>query len=263
MKPFLFLMVVGSVLSVLSSCEDIFSVEIVGDGNVKRLERSVGNYTGLFLDSDFEVYISQGLAGSLTIEADSNILSYIVTEVNNGILEIGVKPNFSVVPRNPVRISFEVADNLSEVEIINGGKVEMDTFFIETMNVEVYEVSSFKADSMVCGHLEVLGEGSTNIEVSGSVDTLSVRQIGSGNMKLMGQSLEGELVLEGSGKIEADELNLLYGDVRLYGSGLILCRVSGKLKTLIEGNGRIYYYGMPEDLIKEIVGEGLVLPADD
>ncbi|MGQ1889947.1 GIN domain-containing protein [Thermophagus sp. OGC60D27] len=262
MKPYLFLIVVIPLFLSLSSCEDIFSVEILGDGNIRSEKRIVGEIDRVLLESDFDLQIRQGLSGSLTVEADSNILSYVVSEVNNGTLELGVKQNFSIVPRQSVRITLE-AGNLSEVAIINGGRVQVDTFRTSFLRVNVYEVSTFKADSLICENLAVVAEGSTTVAISGNFDNLWLHQIGSGNMQLKGKANEGDVVVEGSGMIKAGELGMANGDLRLYGSGLILCRVSGLLKTYIDGNGRIYYYGMPENLTKEISGEGLVLPAEE
>ena len=100
---FLFLLAV-TLFSGLISCDDIFSVEIVGDGNLKSERRSIGVFNGIFLDTDMEVIISEGPARELIVEGDSNILQYVSTEINNGILEIGEKSNFSIVPRHPVKV---------------------------------------------------------------------------------------------------------------------------------------------------------------
>ncbi|SFE36757.1 GIN domain-containing protein [Thermophagus xiamenensis] len=265
MKPGVLYFVLLLLLSIFTSCDEIFNVDIVGDGNLKTESRAneIGNFQGIYLDAGFELHISQSLANDLVIETDSNLMTYIVTEVNNGILEISEKNNFSIISRKSVQIFLTVASELSLIEVLNGGKVIIDTIQSPQLDINVYDVSQVKGAYIDCKEFNVFAEGSTNLQLNGNFGQLLVHQVGSGNLYINGLAGNGNVVLEGSGKISARELMMTDGDVRLYGSGLVFCRVSGLLETLIVGNGRIYYYGKPENVIKNISGEGLVLPADD
>jgi len=263
MKRYFKLLLIVSLSSWLVSCDEIFNVEIIGDGNLKTERRSTGVFTGIFLDTDIEVVISEGTARELIVEADSNLLQYVSTEINNGILEIGEKSNFSIVPRHSVKVFVKVPSGFSEIEVINGGVVRIDSMQISRLDVRVYGVSQFITDSLNCPDFHLLTEGSTLTKITGIFENFTIYQKGSGNTLLKGEADNGEVVLEGSGKIDAIDLLMKDADLRLYGSGLIFCRVSGVLRTLIEGMGRIYYYGMPGELSKDVSGGGLVLPGEN
>ncbi|PWD97901.1 GIN domain-containing protein [Marinilabilia rubra] len=245
-----------------SSCDEILNVEIIGDGNIKTETREFGSFEELSLNADFKLSLTNG-SPSVEVVADSNLLTYIETEIVGSELQVSVKPNFQIVPRQPVRIYVSVDDRFSGVEITDGGTVIADSLWTQKLNLAVYGVSNFVGDTLGAQALNVFSEGSTNIDIKGSFDDLSIRQIGSGNIFLEGYSEFGSIILEGSGKIDSQHLTIGNGKIKLYGSGLVLCRIIGTLTAEIEGNGRIYYYGIPTNLIKKIEGEGLVLPADD
>jgi hypothetical protein len=247
----------------ISSCDELLSVDIVGDGNLKTEGRKLGPFDRLYLESDFEVVLKNG-DQSVVVEADSNLLSYVLTEITDGELNISVKPNFKIIPRQrKIHVYVTVPQSFSGVDIINEGKVVADSLIVNSLDVQVYGVSSFLSDSIYCSLLKLETEGSTSVNINGSFEELSIRQRGSGNLNLSGISDISEVVLEGSGKINAKSMKMQDTDIRLYGSGLIFCRTYGFLNAMINGSGRIYYYGDPSQLKKQITGDGLILPGED
>ncbi|WP_462317042.1 head GIN domain-containing protein [Marinilabilia sp.] len=252
----------ASFLLSLFSCDEILNVEIVGDGNTLSENRDVSFFDEINISAGFEVVLSNG-ESPLTVEADSNLLSYIETEVVNNQLQIDVKPNFEIVPRKPVRIYVRVSEEFGKVEVTGGGTIITDSLFVKELEVSVYGVSSFKGDTLGCSSLNLYSEGSTNVNIKGTFQNLAIRQIGSGNISMRGKTDQSVIILEGSGKIDNHLLLGEDADISIYGSGLVLCYVSGALSASIDGSGRIYYYGTPSSLEKNIEGKGLVLPADD
>lgn len=244
------------------SCDEILNVEIVGDGNTISENRDVSFFDEVYLSAGFEVVLSNG-ESPLTVEADSNLLTYIETEVVNSQLQIDVKPNFEIVPRKPVRIYVGVSEEFRKVEVTDGGAIVADSLFVNALEVSVYGVSSFRGDTLGCSSLKLYSEGSTNVNIKGTFQNLAIRQIGSGNVSMKGKTDLEDIILEGSGKIDNHLLLAEDADISIYGSGLVFCHVLGSLSASIDGSGRIYYYGTPSRLEKNIAGKGLVLPADD
>ena len=86
MKRFIFLSLIGLSMLVASGCGVTF---IQGSGKVVSESRQVSGFEKLDLALDGEVILTQGEAEMLTIEAQENLLRYIVTEVRGGTLWIG------------------------------------------------------------------------------------------------------------------------------------------------------------------------------
>lgn len=242
-----------------TSCDNLLNVDVVGDGNLKSEIRNRPVFSSVSLDSDFEVVLMNGAKQEIKVETDSNLLSYILTDVNDGQLDISGKPNFIITPRQPVRIYLSVSSSFVAAEVINGGTIIADSLIVADFDANVFGVSSFSGENIDCKRFSVFSEGSTSINLHGEFDVLSIRQKGSGNMMLQGYGTFGNILLEGSGKIDARSMTLGDADISLYGSGLVLCDVLGRLNAKIDGNGRIYYYGEPDELLRDITGDGMVL----
>jgi len=249
---------------VISSCDEILTIELVGDGNLKREERNLSSFSEVLLESsDFEVVLQSGEEHKVIVETDSNLISYVTTEISGGQLLIDTKINFNLKAREGVKVTVFYPDDYLTAEIANGGILKTDSLILNLFNISIYGVSKMRTvDTLKCSDLNLFSDGSTNIALTGEFDNLTVHQQGSGNMMFFGRSNYGDLLLEGSGKIDCRELMVNNADIKVYGSGLILCSISGRLNAGIIGNGRIYYYGTPETLEKNIDGDGLILPGN-
>jgi hypothetical protein len=248
----------GIVFIGLGSCDGILNVDVVGDGNRVVRSRNVSSFSKIYLDTEFVVELKSGDTQSVEVECDSNLLLYVTTEVVNNLLTISRKPNFDLFPRQPIYVNV-VVPSLTSVEVMGGGKISADTLVNESLDLTLLGVSEFYGRYLDCTLLAIFNEGSTHLNINGNFRKLELKQKGSGEVLLSGTGENLELFLEGSGKIDAAALAMPLADVKLYGSGLIFCYASEVLNAFISGNGRIYYYGSPSTIEKEISGEGLIL----
>lgn len=248
---------------VLTSCEEFLAVEVVGDGNLKDEQRSLSSFNQVVMESDeFDVILKSSNEQRVIVETDSNLLSYVTTEIEGNQLIVGVKPNFELQPREGIKIMiFFAGDNLTAE--MNGGEMIADSLVLKNFDLSVFGMTKLLTlDTLRCDAVYLFSEGSTRIALNGIFNEFFLHQQGSGNISLSGYCNYADLLLEGSGKIDSREMVISEGDIRLYGSGLVLCQVTRRLNAKIDGSGRIYYYGMPDNLEKDVEGEGLVLPGE-
>ncbi len=62
-----------------------------GSGNIISETRTVNNFNGISVGGDFEVEVKIGPVTAVVVEADDNILKYIVTEINGSTLKINTE----------------------------------------------------------------------------------------------------------------------------------------------------------------------------
>ena len=62
-----------------------------GNGDTTTVTRNVGDYEGIKCAGFMDFKLVQGNEGKITLEGESNLLEFIVTEVKNGSLTIKVK----------------------------------------------------------------------------------------------------------------------------------------------------------------------------
>jgi hypothetical protein len=77
---------------------------VKGNGDVKQEKRPASAFKDIGTSGEFKVYIQQGNTHSIEIEAESNLLPYIVTEIDGKELEIKVKKGYSIKPTKPVNV---------------------------------------------------------------------------------------------------------------------------------------------------------------
>ncbi len=245
----------------LLSCDSVLNVDITGDGNRVERVRNLSSFSKVYLDAEFILELSSGFTQSVSVECDSNIMSYIVTEVDNNRLNIGRKAGFDLFPRQPIIVKV-VLPSLSTVEVLGGGKVNAGPLAGEDVKVFILGVSTFRGEDVNCTVFDVFAEGSTRIWLDGHFRKLQIRQKGSGDVLLSGSAKTLKLTLEGSGMIDARALLSSFTDVNLVGSGLAFCFASEILNAMVAGNGRIYYFGSPLTIEEEVSGGGALIPGE-
>jgi len=68
------------------SCTAQWGKRIKGNGNTITTDRSVGDYDAVALSGWFDVDLVDGKEGTITLEGESNLLDYVITEVKDGKL---------------------------------------------------------------------------------------------------------------------------------------------------------------------------------
>ncbi len=193
-----------------------------GNGTVRLESRDVPSFTGIENMGSGLVRISLGAVRQVTVEADTNILPYIETEVRNGVLALRTRPGISI---NPTRLVFRITvPDLSHVAIEGSGDVRLET--------------PLDADRLA---IEIEGSGSVDGRIF--VDDLSVEIRGSGSVSLDGAAEAARFEIAGSGDVEAADLACADAAVRIAGSGSVTLQASRTLDVEISGSGGVRYHG--------------------
>src|ERR1700760_1084447 len=79
--------------------------DVVGSGQVRTEMREAHGFHGVALDISGRVEITPGTAESVSVSADDNVLPYIETRVENGILHVRTRGNTSIRTRSPIKVS--------------------------------------------------------------------------------------------------------------------------------------------------------------
>ncbi|MDQ6609223.1 MAG: DUF2807 domain-containing protein, partial [Bacteroidota bacterium] len=161
---------------------------------------------------------------SVIIEADDNVLQYVITDVENGMLNVHYKSGVSFTNTHiKVRISAPVLNKLSI-----GGSGD-----ITAKNV-------LKADRI---EFKISGSGDVEAEVDAPSDNANIS--GSGTISLRGKAKDFNTSISGSGDIKCKELLSENTTVSIAGSGTAHVFASVHLNAKVSGAGDIYYSGNP------------------
>jgi putative autotransporter adhesin-like protein len=246
-----------------------------GSGNVKTQDRNVGNFTGIKLTCSADLYISQGSL-AVSVKTDDNLLEYIETEVEDGILNIGVKGRgFRSVKVLEVHITvpdlekigssgsgdikFNDVFKANNLDIKLSGSGDLDGDFNAT-NMELKVVGSGDSDiSGIMGKFKVSVSGSGDIDAEGlKLEDCYVKNSGSGDVTLKGKTNTLTISQNGSGDLDAYNLTAVSAIVSNSGSSDMTLHVVEKLQVTLNGSGDLTYRGTPGKVDVKSNGSGEV-----
>ncbi|MCP4547369.1 MAG: DUF2807 domain-containing protein [bacterium] len=214
----LFLLLGGGPACADSWLTDLFDIseKIHGSGDIVSEDRQVRDFTWIEVNDDINLYVRVGDERSIKVVADDNLMSRLRTRVKHHTLKVGFKGR--CVPTHATRVVVTIPE-LERIELNGSGDCEIEKLGGRRFKITV--------------------KGSSDVLLSGGIEDLIVRILGSGN-------------------INAHKLLTEHSQITIMGSGDIDVNASATLDITILGSGDIDVYGNPEIVDKCILGSGEV-----
>lgn len=197
--------------------------------------RDVGSFSKIYIGGAFNVYLSQGNDYEVVIDAPSNDIDDIITEVSGGKLQIKTRKGSRNV-EGDIYITFK---DLSEIHSAGASIVESRTV-IKSNNFEVRSSGA--------------GEMSLDLDV----DDIDISSSGASTLTLSGKAGNQDISLSGAGSIRAYDLEGKSAEVTASGAGDIRINVTGTLNVRSSGASSVRYKGSPDVESIKISGAGTV-----
>jgi hypothetical protein len=220
--------------------------KIKGNGNMVTEERTTGSYEGVAVSGWFDVELTDGKEGALTIRGEENLLEYIITEVKDGDLVIRVEKGVQIQPS-----SWK-----------NGGSV------LITVPVESINSVSLSGSGDIVGKTKLQAtnfstsmSGSGDITLDVDAESMEASMSGSGDISLSGNAKNLDVRISGSGDVNAFDMEVDTVDATVSGSADIEVTVNEMLKARVSGSGNITYKGDPKKIDSKSSGSGDITKA--
>ena len=217
-----------------------------GSGNVVEETRAVSGFTGVELATIGTLHIQVGNSESLRIEAEDNLMQYLLTEVRGGRLSIANREGVNLQSTRPIHYYLTVT-NLDTIVISSSGDVEAPDLQAERFSATIHSSGNLEMGDLQAGTLTVNITSSGNVTMGTlNADTLVVDISSSGNLKIAGGEVGQQTVtISSSGEYTARDLQSTEADVRLSSSGSATIRVRGRLRANLTSSGEVRYAGSP------------------
>jgi hypothetical protein len=217
MKHFLIIILASSIFC---SCDGI-----TGSGNIKSERRDVNQFEGVLTSGSIDVEIKNTGAPGVEVEADDNVLPYIVTNVNNGILEINYKHGMFF------------HDTHAKVYVTASSLRKLST----SGSADISAKDGITNNNLI----DISVSGSGNITAMVNAPNIKASVSGSGNLELKGKTKNFDCSIGGSGEANCGDLLSENTEISVGGSGNAVVYSSVSLKATVGGSGDIRYRGNP------------------
>ncbi len=215
-----------------ASCMNPLKKRIGGDGNITTSERNISSVQKVKCAGSYDVQLTQGSTASLKIEADQNLQTYIVTEVNGDEL--------SIHPQRGIKIKVYITTDKLEAFQLNGSG-------------NVITTNKFSGGD----HLDLGIAGSGNIHFDINTPDINSSISGTGDIYLSGETRDSKINIAGTGNYHADDLKSENTRVDIAGAGDAHLFADSTLDIHIAGVGNVYYKGNPS-ITQNIAGTGKI-----
>jgi hypothetical protein len=217
----------------------IFGERIKGSGNVVTETRPVSGFNQIELSTIGDAEVVQGDTESLTVEADDNVLPYIITEVQGNRLKIYVKSGIILSGAHSIHYKISVKD-LVAMDVSGAATVKVGTLNTSRMSFNVSGAGNLFFDNLQAGSMSGELSGGSTLTAAGKVEDLKLEVSGAGSFK--GQDLECK-----TAKVEAS------------GGATATVWVTEDLDVNASGGATVAYYGSPS-VSKDTSGGARLVP---
>lgn len=205
-----------------SSCiDDIF---LEGNGIRETEIRRATGFDEIASSGDFVVTVVPGNHYSVEVTAESNLLSYIETDVDGNTLKLRTRGLYSLMQNDPIEIHITMPELYG---LTQSGSGSITTDFFQSKEFKMALSGSGTIDALI------------------STDKLKAVVSGSGNIILEGDAYDSEFVISGSGKIKSYNLEQNRCQAAISGSGDMYVNASDLIDARISGSGKVFFINHP------------------
>ena len=235
------ILMIAAMLLIGTSCEKSV-MPVRGNGDVVTETREFPSFDRVANEGEFEIFIVQDEEYSVTIEAESNLIGRIRTNMNGNTLEVESRDNLR--PSRPMRLIIHTP-HMNGISLSGSGLIDLGHIVTGTLDV------SLSGSGIIRGEVEaeevfLSMSGSGNSRIALECNYLETKISGSGEMFFNGNAHTASFNISGAGAIKAYDLYLSECRTKVSGSGDMYINVSDMLDVIISGSGSVYYLGYPE-----------------
>lgn len=198
---------------------------ITGNGNIKEEGRQIPDFTEVQLSGSIDVEIKPGTEIGVKVISDENVLPYVITEVQSGVLEIHFKKNTNIM-NDHTRVVVS-APSINKISTSGSGNFTAD--------------GTMKTNQMI----SLKSSGSGDFKLALDAPAVEVKGSGSGDFELSGFTKDVNASLTGSGNLNCRDLKAENVKLKITGSADAKVFASSTLKVSLTGSGDVLYWGNP------------------
>lgn len=199
--------------------------------------RELASFSRMDIGGAFKVTLKKTGRHRVVIDADSEVIDKIRTEVVGSTLKVYIKDN-NFRSKGPMNLIIEFS-NINGMDLSGASTVVCD----DIITADTFE-------------LEVSGAGSTRLMIE--ANRLNADMTGAGTLTLSGKAREQVIDITGAGSYNGEEFDCDYTEVESSGAGTARVVANRELRAECSGAGSVRYKGNPDKVYADSNGAGSV-----
>lgn len=234
---YLILLAIAIITIPSSNAQWFGNKKITGNGNVITQTFKTSDYDEISVAGSMDVELIAGKEGDIKVEAESNLMEYLVIETRGNSLKIEFENGVNISTREGVKMYVPV-EMINKLSLAGSG--------------DIYSKLTLKSEKM-----SIAVAGSGDIKLDTESRSLDLAVAGSGDLKISGRTEDLKASVAGSGDIGAYDLKANNVTASIAGSGdiAVFCN-GGEMTASIIGSGDLRYKGKTSKMKKTIMGSG-------
>jgi hypothetical protein len=246
------------ITAICTSCSiDVFN-RVNGNRNVITKERKPqDNFTGIQVSTGIDLYIRQGNANSITVEADENLHDIIITEIVDGKLKIYTEKNIWKSAAKKVYLTVNTIEELTA----SSGSIVVSENVLKATNLDVSSSSGANLTIEVAATnlISSTSSGSSSQIEANTTSVISTSSSGS-SLNLSGETTSHETSASSGSSITAYKLISKDVIAKVSSGASISVYASSSIDGKASSGGGISFEGSPKKVTKKTSSGGRVSP---
>lgn len=204
------------------------SGEARGSGKPVTRQFSLTRFTGISASDTFDVTITIGATFAVSVTADDNLFDYLIVDVRDGNLHLGVDSKGGTVQTSTKLKASVTLPELRSLALSGASRAKINgRVAVPELAVSSTGASEFTATTISVREMHLELTGASRATVSGSVGAAKLR-------------------FSGASVASLDKLETERAEIELSGASTAAVRVSAALSYRVSGASRLTYSGSPK-----------------
>lgn len=242
-------------LATFTSCGDLLN-KVVGNQNVISSEREVTeNFTKIKVSNGIDLFIKQADNVSLTVVADENLQDIVITEVEEGELNIYTKKNIWKAASKKVYLTL---DTLEALKASGGSRVVFENR-LKAMDLELITSSGAALKIEVdTDTLMAKSSSGSNSKIEVSATHVITKTSSGASLRISGQTTSHQTSASSGSSIRGNELISKEVVAKASSGGSVRVFASESIDGKSSSGGSIRCEGNPREVLKSTSSGGSV-----
>lgn len=222
----------------ISSCNLVGGEKIRGNGNMKTENRTISSFDAVYVSGNTDLFVKQDSIFSVRIEADENLMEYIITELDGSTLKIRSKDGVNLKSSRSIKVyvsapSFKHFNASGSCNIFGENKITSS----EAIAIDISGASDVKMELMA-PQIETDLSGASSLTLAGQTKDFKVNGSGSTDINCFDLQTENTII-ELSGAGSASVFASLKLDVRSSGAADVRYKGNATVSQKLSGAGSV------------------------